>query len=227
MHIVAISDLHGFLPEIPECDVLAIAGDICPLEDHSREFQRRWMLGPLSEWLRRQPARHVVATAGNHDLITENALGLAPQLPWHYLLNSSVTIDGVVFWGSPLSPPFGVGWAWNASEAVLENVYAKIPGNTDVVISHGPPYGARDRPYFGGTVGSIALRETLAKVKPMLVVCGHIHPSYGVDAILYEGGRTVVGNACIVNGLYEHVNDPLQFRLDKEVRHVQQIQVVE
>lgn len=47
MKIVATSDFHGVLPpveSIPECDVLVIAGDVCPLRDHGVEFQRSWLL---------------------------------------------------------------------------------------------------------------------------------------------------------------------------------------
>lgn len=224
MHIVAISDLHGFLPKTPKCDVLVVCGDICPLEDHSRKYQLRWLRLSFEAWLRAQPAKWIIVIAGNHDIVTEHALAVMPSMPCHYLLNSGVEIDGVKFWGSPMIPPIGSGWAWMAPENHLADLWMKIPEDTDVLVTHGPAYGARDRTYFGEMVGSESLRYRIKEVQPLLHLCGHVHPSYGTDAIYHEGGRTVVGNASIVDGLYHWVNDPLQFRLSKEANFVQQLQ---
>lgn len=56
MRIAATSDLHGHLPEVPDCDLLLIAGDICPLEDGSIRVQGRWLDTELLGWLQ-DPAR--------------------------------------------------------------------------------------------------------------------------------------------------------------------------
>jgi len=48
MRIVALSDQHAYLPEIPPCDLLIIAGDICPDRigplhaKHYPDLQARW-----------------------------------------------------------------------------------------------------------------------------------------------------------------------------------------
>ena len=71
LRVAAISDLHGFLPDVPACDVLLVAGDICPVEDHDLDFQRRWLEGPFSDWLRGLDAGEIVGIAGNHDFVAQ------------------------------------------------------------------------------------------------------------------------------------------------------------
>src|SRR5437764_537555 len=58
LKVLAISDLHGFLPEnLPPCDLLLIAGDLCPLRDHSPLAQANWLATTFRAWLDQQQAR--------------------------------------------------------------------------------------------------------------------------------------------------------------------------
>ena len=61
MKVVATSDLHGTLPPIPACDLLLIAGDVCPVWDHKLFFQDIWLRTTFTDWLRAQPAKKIVA----------------------------------------------------------------------------------------------------------------------------------------------------------------------
>ena len=72
MKICAVSDLHGNLPTIPECDLLIIAGDVCPDKfKHNnyrfpdRDGQLAWLHYEFKTWLRDQPAAETVMTFGN------------------------------------------------------------------------------------------------------------------------------------------------------------------
>src|SRR5688572_7694671 len=144
MRICTIADQHGYLPTIPPCDLLLIAGDICPVTNHTQAAQRSFLDGPLRRWLDSVPARHVVATWGNHDLIAQRAPDLIPkQLRWHVLVDEAVTIEGLRVYGSPWQPEF-CDWAFNLTEPQLERKWAMIPGDTQVLVLHGPPYGYGD-----------------------------------------------------------------------------------
>jgi len=190
--IAAIADLHGNLPPIPECDILLIAGDICP-NSHSL-LQVRWLNVAFRDWLDQVPAKHVVAVAGNHDLVFERCSHLVPVgMRWHYLQHGGVELEGLKIFGMPwISPIWG---AFQRDEAGLEKKYSQIPGDVDVVVSHGPPHGIGDvAPRritaenegewpAGEHCGSPALRNRLLEIKPKLVVFGHIHEGHGVYCV--------------------------------------------
>jgi hypothetical protein len=51
MKIIAISDIHGYLPQLPKCDVVTISGDILPLHIQDKyEDALCWLAGPFQDW---------------------------------------------------------------------------------------------------------------------------------------------------------------------------------
>src|SRR5437588_4704415 len=127
MKITAVSDLHGHLPAIGPCDLLLLAGDLCPVKDHSTFAQMKFLVGPFADWLERVPAGRVVGVAGNHDFIFEKKPDLVPRnLRWDYLQDSGVAIGGMKIYGTPWQPWFN-DWAFNLYEEDLVKKWVKIP----------------------------------------------------------------------------------------------------
>lgn len=208
MKIACISDLHGHLPQVPDCDVLVIAGDVCPATNHKLSFQQRWLDGPFRNWLEAQPAKHIVGTWGNHDWLGAKAPDIIAQLdlPWQCLVDQATRIarpdgSGLWFYGSPWQPVF-LDWAFNLEEHELAEKYQKIrESECDVLISHGPPYGVCDQAYphkESQHLGSHALHGIVREVQPKLLVCGHIHGGHGAGML----GKTQVVNASILDEGY-------------------------
>lgn len=209
MKLCLTSDLHGNLPDIPECDLLLIAGDLALDKFKANNYvfpdptgQREWLYGPFAEWVNKLDCR-TLATLGNHDWVKHD---------WPHM----VKVDQLVkthagnIWFSPWSGLFG-GWSYMLSEEQLTAYYAAIPKDVDILVTHGPPYGHGDKSYVtmigGGDphVGSKALRDHIERTKPKLVVCGHIHGGYGS----YKIGETDVYNVSLNDESYKPVNKPV------------------
>jgi Icc-related predicted phosphoesterase len=197
MKILFTSDLHGHLPEIAPCDLLLIAGDICPNGSYDRlrdsEYQRNWLDTRFREWLEYIPAKNVVATWGNHDFVGQT-LGPPPGLRCTFLVDELTAINDVTIWGSPWSMRYG-DWAFMKSDAALEPHWQQIPEGVDILMVHGPAYQILDRVERGDRVGSVTLAKHVERVKPKVFVCGHIHESNGVIYPYGEDERTVLINA--------------------------------
>ena len=205
MRIACVADLHEHLVGVPECDLLLVAGDLTFGFGGSPD-KRGWLAGPFSEWVDAVPAREIVVVAGNHDREIE-ARGLPSGLRCHYLQDESIELLGVRVWGTPWQPWFH-DWAFNAprvgGETFLAERFAAIPQETDVIVCHGPPLGYGDLAAVGH-VGSCALTETIDRVAPSLLVCGHIHAGAG----RFLRGSTEIVNASIVDEAYEPANAPV------------------
>jgi hypothetical protein len=126
LRIVALADLHGHLPVVPSCDLLIVAGDLCAADGHDPGKQERWLGDTFSAWLAATPARHRVGVAGNHDLLAEQRPDLLAALPWAYLCDSGITVDGVSVWGSPWQTPWD-DLAFNLPEPALSARWDEIP----------------------------------------------------------------------------------------------------
>lgn len=206
MLITATADLHGHLPEIPDCDLLLIAGDLCGPSDIAK--QAAWLESRFAAWLNEIPAKEVVAIAGNHDWIFEQAPGLVPKLRWHYLQDSEVELCGLRIYGTPWQPRF-FDWAFNLDEPELDERFTRIPTGTDVLLTHGPARGSGDMTIDLNSAGSPSLLKHVQRVRPRLHVFGHIHEGYGE----YDIGGTLSANVSHVDVSYRPANRPMSWEI--------------
>lgn len=216
MKIIALSDLHGHLPDVAPADIILIAGDVCPLHDHAHHYQRNWLRGDFSDWLNELQAEYIIGVPGNHDFVLEAQPGLGHELPWHYLLDSSLITrkaGDLKVYGSPWVPNLP-NWAFYADDATLREKWDAIPTNIDILMTHGPPGGFGDRVFGGERVGSASLTSRLYHVQPRLHVYGHIHEGHGEWEFDDNGHLITMANVSILDELYDPKWDPTEFEIE-------------
>jgi Icc-related predicted phosphoesterase len=209
MKIVAVSDLHGNLPEIPACDLLLLAGDLCPISNHAPDYQAEWLDTRFRHWLQSlRHVPHVIGVAGNHDFVFEQEPARVPNdLPWEYLQDSSTEYQGLKIWGTPWQTWFH-DWAFNGLPDQLQQKWELIPADTDVLVVHGPPHGYGDAVARGDGVqhtGCPHLLARIEKIRPELVVFGHIHEGRGQWQLNED---TTLANVALLDAHYQAVHSP-------------------
>jgi len=208
MIIYALSDMHGRLPDVPECDICIIGGDICPVENHKLSYQAEWLDTTFRAWLKKIPAKHIVGVAGNHDIIFEDAPERIPKnLPWTYLLDEMVEIEGVKIYGTPYQRYFN-GWPFMKTEEELEVLWKDMPV-CDIVVCHGPPFEAGDYVAFAGPQGSTVLARKLQELNIPWCITGHIHEGFGIHQL----GNTKVANVAVCDDNYILSREPTKIPL--------------
>ena len=201
LKIVALSDTHGRRPwfKIPDGDVLIHAGDMTLRGCLDEVVKFNDFLGTL-------PHPHKIIVAGNHDLCfeTHTAECRSRLTNGVYLQDESVTIQGVKFYGSPWQPTFR-DMAFNLPRGKeIQSKWDLIPPDTDVLITHGPPYGRGDQTLFSGAVGCRDLFQTVERLDIPLHIFGHIHEAAGQSV----NGKTLFANVSVCNILYLPIQRP-------------------
>ena len=128
-----------------------------------------------------------------------------------YLQNSGIEIKGLKVWGSPVTPYF-LGMAFNVRQGTeISKVWNKIPADTDILITHGPPKGVLDN-----GVGNEELLLQVFKIQPAVHCFGHAHGQNGMETV---NGTTFI-NASIVNSLdslqsaeYKVIGKPIIYKI--------------
>lgn len=200
IRIVCISDTHNLCPTLPFGDVLIHAGDLSEWGSFD-EVQAQ------ITWLSQQPHQHKLVIAGNHDLLFDSEfLESHPQYqdPQNrtrrdlvfgtvtYLQDESITISfperktSLNVHGSPWTPRYGTSaFQYDRHRDVWSN---RVPEITDILITHGPPARFRN---IKPSAGCAYLRDEVARVKPKLVVFGHIHHARGEQTITFDGAQSL------------------------------------
>lgn len=128
MRILHLSDTHGchhLLKNLPEADLVVHSGDFTMTGTELEAID-------FLNWFCDLPYAHKLFICGNHDdcLYGANIDGLDTNV--HYLCNSGVEINGVKFYGVPMFMGDCV------TDRQQRNI-AKIPSDTDILITHSPP----------------------------------------------------------------------------------------
>ena len=98
----------------------------------------------------------------------------------------------------------------DGSHVTFVTLHFRRADDTDIVLTHGPPYSIADWNCIGIYLGSKTLhREILGRVKPKFHVFGHIHEAYGA----WKHGLTVFINASVCSIGFEAERPPIIFDL--------------
>jgi hypothetical protein len=202
-------DRHHLLENLPNCDILIHCGDIFM---HSSLYSQAAALRKLkkfSNWLAAQPATHKIVVAGNHDQLLM-VLGMervqSELSNAIYLCNSSVSLFGLRFWGSPISRGKSNNAAFQSEEFVHSTLEALKQHNSpiDILITHGPCHdicrAAEPRKFH---------------------IFGHVHALHGLHS--YSNGYEDINGATqnqwisISAPIMSHRYDPIQLPIIVDV----------
>ena len=233
--ILALSDLHGQLPEIDTpFDLLLLGGDLVDLYlQRYSEHTKEWFEITFSDWINTLPFNgedsRVLWIAGNHEVGFEKLrIEGRRELGYTvisrtggraiYLEDDLYDFHGITVYGTPWCKIFG-NWAFMKNYDSLKETFAKIPENVDILLTHDAPYGTSDLCYgwekWGRTpthIGNEPLRDAIIEKIPRYNIHGHLHSANHEEELL---GSTSIYNVSLVDEEYQQAYPPLQLEIIK------------
>lgn len=212
MKITIVSDLHGAYPPTIGGDLLIVCGDLTP-KDKLESYMGFFM------WIAKQKYRKKIVIAGNHDgQIQKDPVLMKMMADFEYLEDSGTEFEGLKIWGSPWTPTF---YNWHFMKDRGREIREKwdlIPLDTDILVTHGPPYSFLDTNLQGEMCGCMDLLAAVNRVKPRIHCFGHIHEGYGIyDANLdqppLKERYPIFVNASHMTAQYKAINPPINLDL--------------
>jgi Icc-related predicted phosphoesterase len=212
MKVTCISDIHGIYPKLPGGDLLIFAGDAA--YNGTNEEAERFLT-----WMVEQDYAKKVLIKGNHD----ESVFQHTESGWNwrkygltYLEDSGTEFMGLKIWGSPWTKTFrGMNRRCKHftkdTEEEMNEQFALIPSDTDILVTHSPPHEIFDTIATGESVGSSCLKShVMGRIFPKLHVFGHIHEDGGR---VLKSTRTTFVNASIMDECYDPINSPIQIEI--------------
>lgn len=216
IRILCVSDTHNATHPLPPGDILIHGGDLTAHGTFAEvQAQLRWLSSQPHPHKIVIAGNHdiVLDEACDSRFLTREGIGAEERkkLDWsgiRYLQDEAVTLElpvsdlgkqqvrRVKIYGSPLTPEFG-SWAFQCPS--IRDVWTgRVPDDTDILVVHGPPALYGDSDGEKGSTGKVKakgdgylLRE-IRRVRPKMVVCGHIYGAFGLATIDHDGNQGIM-----------------------------------
>ena len=192
MKILAAGDLHGDTRQVKKLaerakkekvDLVILCGDIS-----DNESKTEGMIGPFLK-----KDQKVILVPGNHETIA-TADFLADLYGITNLHGYSMSVEDIGLFGCGFAN-MGPSTPLNESEifGILKKGHDKIKKNKrKIMVTHVHPQGTLIEKLSQFVEGSEGVRDAVKKLKPDVLLCGHVHEAAGIEEKI---GKTRVINA--------------------------------
>ena len=203
-----ISDTHSYhdLLDIPSnIDVVIHSGDCSNYKDSKNNEPE---VRDFIEWYSKIDIPFKIFVPGNHDTSIERGIVKMSDFTSKdimFLNSTDVIYKDIKFWGTPCTPSFGTGWAFNKQRTKMHDLWQLVPEDTNVLISHGPPKGILDLSYNQDNelefCGCNAMKTHVQNKQYDAVLFGHIHNNQDIinaGIMQLSGLKTIFSNGSVV-----------------------------